>query len=403
MINIIYPVYHGDDTDIKRKSDALNFKSLKIAGDFNGWQIEPMELKDTDRQPFWIYSIEDSKLKNCKYLNDRGEMLVHFKFIDGYNNWFTVSDYATEPDEHNNINNVEVVRSMEEGIERDGKDAPVKEKIQEESIQKIATDSESEVLDEGPGSPASSLKDKEIQVQEPVIEYSDVVSDISQHSQTARITENSLTPITDNDEDDQEKKSMSNVLNETIIESETSYQKKKKFENDSIIEEHLDSIPELISPQQIQKQEQENLINSNDEQPLNAHSTVGPQIPLVETDTQIVLEKKQTPQIPSLSQETMTENTPDTQLKSEDGLFYHPKKNEELDSKVMLENPVAQVQLEDSVHSDNSDLEKYVDVENHDLIIPDRTTEGYQNILRRLLKEFCSWFSWLFDVFNSSE
>lgn len=404
MINIIYPVYQGDDTDIKRKNDTLNFKSLKIAGDFNDWQIEPMELNDADRQPFWLYSIDDSKLKNCNNLNDRGELLVHFKFIDDYNNWFTVSDYGTEPDEHNNINNVEVVRSMQEEVKKDGNDASVKEKMQEENIQEVTTDSESEVLDEGPGSPAPSLKDKQPQLQELVIEDSDTIPNVLEHPQTALITDENLISITNNNDDDnQERQSMSNTLNEVNIEPETSDKKNKELDNDTILEEHPNNIPELISPQQVQKQDQENLANSNNEQPLNVYSTVGSYIPLEETNTQIVSEEEQNSQMPSSSQETMTENKPDTQIKPEGEQFYNPNKNEELDSKVMLENPIAQAALEDSVHSDNSDIEKYVDIENHDLTVPDRTTEGYQNILRRLLKEFCSWFSWLFDIFNSSE
>lgn len=396
-------MYHEDSTDIKRRSDALNFKSLKIAGDFNDWQIEPMELKDVGRQTFWIYSIEDSKLRNCKKLNDNGELLVHFKFIDDYNNWFTTSDYATEPDEHNNINNVEVVTYREKELEKDGDVASVKEKMQGENIQKAATDSEPEILDEGPGSPAPSLKDRKAHLQNSFIKDFDVISDALQHLETTKTAVSSYASTINNKENKQENKDMPNIVDESIIESESSSRKNEKSENDDIVEEYSDNNSKLNSSEQFQGEKQEDLIIFTNKYSLNTYSNLGTHKLPIEANMQIVSESGQVLQMPSSLQEVTTENISDAQSKHEDEHVYHSKNNKELNSEIMLENPIAKTTSEESTHSDNSDLEKYVDVENHDLTVPNSATEGYQNILRRLLREFCSWFSWLFDVFNPSQ
>ena len=398
MINIIYPVFKGDASDIKRQNDALNFKSLKIAGDFNGWRIEPMERKYIDRQPIWNYSIDDSVLENCKHLNDKGEILIHFKFIDDYNNWFTVSDYSTEPDEHNNINNVEVVKLAEREIEKEENDVTVEEPTQETNIQKVVTDSETEILDGGTDSPVPSLKEKVLQQQEYIIEESDVAS--LQRPESDIVTENDLTPVNNAEDTDQKKEGVDDVPDKVIVELEMNNKEGEEFQTDSILEKRPDNIPESISVQHTQ--EHKVLLNYYEEQSSNIQSTMEAQKLPVEINTQIALEREQTPQLSASSQETTIENTPDPQIPHEEEQFYSPKKDEELDSKPLLENPVAQDAPEDSVHFNNINSEKDVDIENHNLTVTDGATEEYQNILRRLLRGFSSWFSWFFNIFHSS-
>lgn len=104
-----------------------DYQNLKIAGDFSGW--EPLPMGRNSITHLWEHKVDFSKLPN-------GTEKVHFKFIDDNGNWFTDEDYPKEVDASSNENNVKLF---------------TKEEIGEE-------DPAFEMDDEGPESPAPSLK-----------------------------------------------------------------------------------------------------------------------------------------------------------------------------------------------------------------------------------------------------
>lgn len=83
----------------------------------------------SSKSGLWEYTVNLSKLPS-------GSKKVHFKFIDDNGNWFTDEDYAKEVDEHSNENNVKV--------------------FSEDEL--TGEESEFDVDDEGPESPAPTLE-----------------------------------------------------------------------------------------------------------------------------------------------------------------------------------------------------------------------------------------------------
>ncbi|SMN22555.1 similar to Saccharomyces cerevisiae YPL186C UIP4 Protein that interacts with Ulp1p, a Ubl (ubiquitin-like protein)-specific protease for Smt3p protein conjugates [Maudiozyma saulgeensis] len=89
--------------------EKQTFKSLKIAGDFTNWKIQPMVAISNDDSlehvPAWKFNITDDMVKDYCSKESTEEIMIHFKFIDDNNNWFTSDNFDLIPDEHNNINN----------------------------------------------------------------------------------------------------------------------------------------------------------------------------------------------------------------------------------------------------------------------------------------------------------
>lgn len=118
-----------------------SFKNLKIAGDFTDWKIEPM---DQNSQKQWVYTIDELFLNKKEGKGSPKEIRVHFKFIDDDDNWLVMDEFDSEPDEHNNINNVKVITFKK--IECEGQLPPL-------NSQKF------EITNDGPESPSPSLVD----------------------------------------------------------------------------------------------------------------------------------------------------------------------------------------------------------------------------------------------------
>ncbi|CAB4256703.1 similar to Saccharomyces cerevisiae YPL186C UIP4 Protein that interacts with Ulp1p, a Ubl (ubiquitin-like protein)-specific protease for Smt3p protein conjugates [Maudiozyma barnettii] len=89
--------------------EKLTFKALKIAGDFTAWKIQPMVLVSKDESvehiPSWRFVITDDMIKDYCTEESSNETMIHFKFIDDGDNWFTSDNFDLIPDENNNINN----------------------------------------------------------------------------------------------------------------------------------------------------------------------------------------------------------------------------------------------------------------------------------------------------------
>lgn len=399
MIEIIYPVYQGDETEVEN-NNASKFNSLKIAGDFNNWQIEPMVQSELNSKAVWIYQIKDSLLSNCKNVNDKNEILIHFKFIDDNGNWFIVPDYSSEPDEHNNINNVKVAKPNNPIGKQDELD--------------------SEGMIGGQESHTPSSKDTKVESEEPIIETPEATPEVLPPSEGEDIiieeqdddlheriksndapeeTEGEEHPVDIPDEVIEEPDTVNE--NSAPLTNNTSYNNNKHNNDNSnnILEEcpvnsvdvTTDSMPSESSPETtFGENEQDSKSITNEE---------------ILQEVPVVKKENNTPTTTDSSQPEMTtqEATSDEHVLEEEQEEASAKKSDMPDSTNMLDSPVAPVAVSAVRAQDNSNTEINIDVENHDLTVKNKNTEDYENTLRRLLKGFCSWFSWLFGIFHSHE
>ncbi|CAL9728296.1 hypothetical protein MOUN0_D00848 [Monosporozyma unispora] len=403
MIEIVYPAYQGDKTEVENQN-ASKFKSLKIAGDFNNWQIEPMILSKVDSKPVWIYQIKDSLLSNCKNLNDKNEILVHFKFIDDNENWFIVPDYASEPDEHNNINNVKVAKPNAFSTEQDDK---------------VERDATTEVVNDGPESPSPSLKDMKLPSEEPIIETPEATPEVGEQRKDDIVIEEEEDndvedAVANNDASEATKEEHPVDIPDEVIEEPDSVEEDKVplpnnttttiNNNDNILEECPENTPDVTNtqiPSESNLEAESKPVDNEQDSKSKIIEQPNDVVPVVKEEnvTNEKEEEEETitkiPQPPTPSGEVATDKHT---VKAE---FTSPKKIEEPDSTNMLDSPVAPVAVSAAQLQDDSNTEIEIDVENHDLTVKNKNTEEYQNILRRLVKGFCSWFSWLFGIFHS--
>lgn len=399
MIDIVYPVYQDQDTPGSTQ-DTPSFESLKIAGDFNNWQIEPMVKDDTNEsKPVWKYHIGESQLKNCNKTNDRNDTVIHFKFIDDNDNWFIVPDYTSEPDEHNNINNVKIVISKQQVHEEEGEQ-------EEEKLKEDPSLAKTDIVDEGPETPEPSLKDEErLTSQEPIIEEPEATSVLEKDGMETREDDQQNVIIEEQDDDNGDEEepqeqigSEADIPDEIIEESEPDTKSTDNVQelNSDILEECPDKTPDIVdekeqisnkipSPVEISKE-----LNIPQEQEVSSEQNAAP-----------VINEDEDKNPPS----SIAPQSPNTTNQHADDEFFSPRKFEDLDSNNMLDSPVAPVAVAavQEPYTDNTNADVNVDVENRDLTIKDKNSEEYQNILRRLLRGFCSWFSWLFRIFHSPE
>lgn len=88
-----------------------SFKALKIAGDFTDWEEKAMDKVGDEA---WSFQIDSSMVEKYCPKESPLEALIHFKFIDDNENWFTSDNFDLVPDEHNNINNA-ILLQFEDG------------------------------------------------------------------------------------------------------------------------------------------------------------------------------------------------------------------------------------------------------------------------------------------------
>ncbi|CCK72895.1 Uip4p KNAG_0M00420 [Huiozyma naganishii CBS 8797] len=120
---------------------------LNIAGDFNGWTVEPMVRREGEGEGDgpWVYHLSREQW------DASADKKFQFKFVDTSGNWFTLDDFPVEADEHNNVNNVVVLEIAEETGEETG------EELGEETGEEAT-----ETVDDGPEAPTPSLKNVDI-------------------------------------------------------------------------------------------------------------------------------------------------------------------------------------------------------------------------------------------------
>lgn len=98
--------------EIKYWDRTKRFHELNVAGDFNNWSqcsmtYDPVEL-------IWSYRLTKEDEDSCDKFDKDGDKTIHFKFIDQDGNWFTLDEFDTDLDEHNNVNNVQKLIMVEE-------------------------------------------------------------------------------------------------------------------------------------------------------------------------------------------------------------------------------------------------------------------------------------------------
>lgn len=366
MIEIVYPIIiQGENND--NDSNGSNFQNLKIAGDFNGWSIEPMKRELRGDNTVWCYEVNESQLVNCKNFNDKGQRLIHFKFIDDSQNWFIVNDYDSESDEHNNVNNVKAVTIEDKPTE-----------VEKENI----------VVDEGPETPVPSLKETSV---EPTVEEPESTPDSSAQDEDKSII------IEEEHESEIETNTEPN-------ENETADVLGKVSENN-----HIDIPDEIIEG------------TPGIDTKLEDDEVMVEEVPDQTPDTSNLIEeteiKEEIPTEPEAEeQDSLVSNLKGVlfnptehqgnHVESGDEEFFSPRKFEEPHeeqevpvSSNMLDSPVAPVVV---TAAEIQGETATVDIENNDLTVDNKNnTEEYENVLRRLLNGFCSWFQWLFGVFSS--
>ncbi|CAL9736907.1 hypothetical protein MOSE0_K10440 [Monosporozyma servazzii] len=391
MIEIIYPVYQTDETEVEN-NNASKFKSLKIAGDFNNWQIEPMVQSEVDSKAVWIYQIKDSLLSNCKNLNDKNEILIHFKFIDDNGDWFIVPDYSSELDEHNNINNVKVAKPNDPIGKQD--------------------EIESEGVIKRQDSQTSSWKDTKLESEEPIIETPEATPDVSSSTQGKDIVieeqdDNSDENLKPKDTvEEKEEEHPIDVPDEVIEEPDTVKENSVPFDGNTSYNNNSDNNILEECPANSLDVKNDSITTECSTEPTftekeqDSKSVTIEAMPVVKKENDIKTEKTTTnsPELPTEFRESSV-----AEKSTEEEEAVSPKKLDVPDSTNMLDSPVAPVAVSAAQAQGNSNTEIDVDIENHDLTVTNKNTEEYENTLRRLLKGFCSWFSWLFGIFHSHE
>lgn len=394
MIEIVYPVYQTDETEVEN-NNASKFKSLKIAGDFNNWQIEPMVQSELDSKAVWIYQIKDSLLSNCKNLNDKNEILIHFKFIDDNGDWFIVPDYSSEPDEHNNINNVKVAKPNDPIGKQD--------EIETEGVIKRQD------------SQTSSRKDIKPESEEPIIETPEATPDVPSSTQGEDIVieeqdDNSDENLKPKDTvEEKEEENPFDVPDEVIEEPDTVKENSIPFDGNTSYNNNSDNNILEECPANSLDAKNDSIPSESSTEPTftekeqDSKSVTNEVMPAVKKENNVKTEKTTTnsPELPTEFHESSVAEKSTEEEEEEEAVS--PKKLDVPDSTNMLDSPVAPVAVSAAQAQGNSNTEIDVDIENHDLTVTNKNTEDYENTLRRLLKGFCSWFSWLFGIFHSHE
>lgn len=111
-----------------------SFQALKIAGDFTNWKIQPMIRQLSTTTGSWVFKITNDMVE--KYCTEelQDQVLIHFKFIDDNNNWFTSDNFDLVSDENNNINNAVMLEFSNGKLKEEDKFVSENESVSSRSV-----------------------------------------------------------------------------------------------------------------------------------------------------------------------------------------------------------------------------------------------------------------------------